>query len=447
MLTTSRPQRTIREATEVRGVGYIHSTDVALRFLPADADTGIVFERTDLPGKPSVGAHIANVIPSPRRTTIRHGEATVEMIEHVMAALAGLQIDNCKIEINSSETPGCDGSSLAFVTALRDAGTVEQNRPRPTHVIHKPVTVRDGQAVLTAFPGTGPSLVLSYQLDYGRDTPIGAQSYFSPETFEHELAPCRTFLLEAEAKMLRSAGIGARTSETDLLIFGSDGPIHNTLRYPDECARHKMLDMVGDLALLNKDIVGHVVAHRSGHHLNAELVRKLIETMTPDPLDNDSCDEVESATSNSVSLEIDKIMEILPHRYPFLLVDRVLELDCPKRVVAVKNVTINEPFFQGHWPGRPIMPGVMIIEAIAQAAGLMLTEQVNKATHYTVIAAIDEVKIRKPVTPGDQLRLEVNCLRLKSAFAHVHGVAKVGDQLVAEAKIKFVMIEIDRSAA
>ena len=450
MLTTSRSQRTIRDVTEVRGVGYIHSTDVALRFVPAEADTGIVFERTDLPGKPSVHAHIANVIPSPRRTTIRQGEATVEMIEHVMAALAGLQIDNCKIEINSSETPGCDGSSLAFVTALRDAGTVEQNRPRPTHVIHRPVTVRDGQAVLTAFPGTGPSLVLSYQLDYGRTTPIVPQSFFldiSPESFEHELAPCRTFLLEAEAKALREAGIGARTSETDLLIFGSDGPIHNTLRYPDECARHKMLDMVGDLALLNKDIVGHVVAHRSGHHLNAELVRKLIETMTPESNDDDSGDEIEAAPSTGMSLEIDKIMQILPHRYPFLLVDRVLELECPRRVVAVKNVTINEPFFQGHWPGRPIMPGVMIIEALAQAAGLMLSEHVNKSTHYTVIAAIDDVKIRKPVVPGDQLRLELNCLRLKSAFAHVHGVAKVGDQLVAEAKIKFVMVEIDRSAA
>ncbi len=284
MLTVRRLQRTIARETEVRGVGFILGSDVALRFLPARADSGIVFIRTDLPGRPSVRAGIDHVIPRQRRTTIRNGEAVVEMVEHVMAALAGLRIDNCQIEIDAPETPGCDGSSLAFVEALAAAGTIEQDRFKPSLLIERPITVRDGSAVLTAYPGGGSGLVLAYQLDY-RSTPIGVQSYFvdvTPETFSAELAPCRTFLLEAEALALRQSGIGTRASETDLLVFGPAGPIHNALRYPDECVRHKILDMIGDLALLEMDLVGQIVADRSGHQLNAELVRLLAEAVDAD---------------------------------------------------------------------------------------------------------------------------------------------------------------------
>src|SRR3954452_16319620 len=282
MLTARRLQRTIAREVELRGVGFIFGTDVAMRFRPARADQGVVFIRTDLPERPAVRAHIRHVIPRQRRTTIEHGAASVEMIEHVMAALAGLRIDNCTIEINAPETPGCDGSSLAFVEALSEAGGVELDRERETLVIDRPVAVREGPAVLAAHPGDGEGLVLGYHLDYGRQSPIGAQSFFldvSPETFREELATSRTFLLEAEANALRQAGIGARATASDLLIFGAQGVIDNELRYPDECARHKILDMVGDLALLDKDLSGHVVAHRSGHQLNAELVRKLIEAL------------------------------------------------------------------------------------------------------------------------------------------------------------------------
>ena len=279
MPTARRLQRTIARETEVRGVGYIQGYDVALRFRPAGADTGVVFVRTDLPGRPSVRAHIDHVVPSQRRTSVRHGEASVEMVEHVLAALAGLQVDNCVIEIDAPETPGCDGSSLAFTEAIRAAGTVELSRPRATLVIERPVTVRAGEAVLAAYPGAGEGYVLSYQLDYGRGSPIGVQGHFldvTPASFAAELAPSRTFLLRAEAEALRKAGIGARTTEADLLIFGPDGVEGNALRFPDECARHKVLDMVGDFALLGMDVVGHVVAHRSGHLLNAALVRALI---------------------------------------------------------------------------------------------------------------------------------------------------------------------------
>lgn len=447
MLNARRLQRTITRETEVRGVGFIFGNDVALRFRPAETDSGVVFVRTDLPGRPSVRAHISSVIPRQRRTTIQDGPAVVEMVEHVMAALSGLRIDNCLIEIDAPETPGCDGSSRAFVEALAPLGTVELDRPREVMVIEQPVTVREGSAVLTAHPGDGAGFVLSYHLDYGRQSPIGTQSFFldvSPETFVADLAKSRTFLLEAEAQALRQAGIGSRATVSDLLIFGPDGVIGNTLHYPDECVRHKILDMVGDLALLGKDIVGHVVAHRSGHQLNAELVRALIQSANSEADPGPSGSEPAKAVA---ALDVSAVMNLLPHRYPFLMVDRVLEIDPGKRITAVKNVSVNEPFFQGHWPGRPIMPGVLILEALAQAAGLMIAQFVDLADKVTVIAAIDEVKLRRPVVPGDQLRLEVTCLRLKSTSAHVHGVAYVGDQVAVEAKMKFVMLDADRTTA
>jgi UDP-3-O-[3-hydroxymyristoyl] N-acetylglucosamine deacetylase/3-hydroxyacyl-[acyl-carrier-protein] dehydratase len=445
MVTAKRLQRTIARETELRGVGFIYGTDVALRFQPAGPDHGVVFVRTDLPERPAVRAHIRNVVPRQRRTAIQRGAASVEMIEHVMAALAGLRIDNCTIEINAPETPGCDGSSQAFVDALNEAGTVELDRERETLVIDRPLTVRDGKAVLAVHPGGGDGLVLGYHLDYGRTGPIGTQSLFvdlCPETFQDELAPSRTFLLEAEADALRAAGIGGRTTASDLLIFGPGGVIDNVLRYPDECVRHKILDMVGDLALLEKDISGHVVAHRSGHQLNAALVRKLIEAVEHERLGR-SCSW--SSTETDGAMGIGVIRKILPHRYPFLLVDRVLEHEPARRVLALKNVSCNEPFFQGHWPDRPIMPGVLIVEALAQAGGIMIADVVDPRERAVFIVAIDNVKIRKPVVPGDQLRLEVTGLRLKSNLADVHGVARVGDQVAAEAKIRFMIVNAPQS--
>jgi UDP-3-O-[3-hydroxymyristoyl] N-acetylglucosamine deacetylase/3-hydroxyacyl-[acyl-carrier-protein] dehydratase len=375
------------------------------------------------------------------------------MVEHVMAALAGLRIDNCTIEINSPETPGCDGSSRAFVEALGQAGTVELDRPRETLVIDRPVAVHEGGAVLAAHPGPGEGLVLSYNLDYGPSSPIGSQSYFvdvSPETFRDELATSRTFLLETEAQALRAAGIGARTRPSDLLIFGPKGVIDNTLRYPDECARHKILDMVGDLALLDKDLSGHVVAHRSGHQLNAVLVRKLIEATESEhsargssvpSTGPGSSIRARSGNGNEAAMEISTILKILPHRFPFLLVDRVLAHEPTRRVRAIKNVTYNEPFFQGHWPQHPIMPGVLILEALAQAAGIMIADIIDSRVRSALIVAIDGVKIRRPVIPGDQLLLEVDGLRVRQNVADVQGVAYVGEHVAAEARIRFMIVD------
>lgn len=430
----SRQQRTIAHETVVRGIGFLSGADVAVRFRPAEAETGVVFVRGDLPDRPGIPAHVRHVVPRQRRTTLQRGEAAVEMVEHVMAALAGLRIDNCLVELDAGETPGCDGSSRAFVEALTSAGQVEQDRPRASLRIERPITVQEGVATLTAHPGADDRLVLSYNLDYGRQSPIGAQSLFldiTPESFRDELATSRTFLLAEEAKSLRRAGVGARTTEADLLVFGPDGPIGNTLRFPDECVRHKMLDLVGDLALANADLIGHVVAHRSGHQLNAELVRSLLDAVKRDQA---------APAANPAVLDIGATMKILPHRFPFLLIDRVIEIDGFRRVMALKNVSSNEPFFVGHWPNRPVMPGVLIVEALAQAGGILLAQQYDPTTSLAMLASIDNVKIRRLVVPGDQLRLEVALVRANGRMVDVQGVARVGEHLAVEARLRFAVV-------
>jgi UDP-3-O-[3-hydroxymyristoyl] N-acetylglucosamine deacetylase/3-hydroxyacyl-[acyl-carrier-protein] dehydratase len=433
---TARRQRTIAREAEVRGVGFVTEADVRLRFLPAEPETGLKFRRVDLPGRPEVPAHVQHVTPRPRRTTLERGPAVVEMVEHVLAALAGLRIDNCVVEIDAAETPGCDGSSRAFVEALAEAGAVDQDRPRPALLVDRPITVRDGDATLTALPAGGDDrLVFSYHLDY--PAPVGRQSRceeINPDRFRSEIAPSRTFLLAPEADAMRRAGLGRRISESDLLIFGDDGPINNPLRYPDECVRHKLLDMVGDLALAGVDLVGHVVAHRSGHKLNAALVRALLGGAST------------AADPAPTTLDIRHIMRVLPHRYPFLLIDRVTALDPARHVVAIKNVTINEPFFPGHWPDRPIMPGVLIVEAMAQAAGVLVAQHFDARRMSAVIAAIDGVKLRRPVVPGDQLRLEVHARRFGSRVAVVHAEGYVEAHLAAEAEIRFAIIDREQAA-
>lgn len=277
-LSALRRERTIDREAVVRGVSFLSGHDVEVRFQPAQPGAGVVFARIDRPGTPEVPARVRHVVPRQRRTSLQRGEALVEMVEHVMAALAGLQIDNCRVVIDGPETPGLDGSSLGFVEALDGAGIAVQDRPRAVLSIHRTVRIEDGPASLVAQPANDGALELTYRLDYGA-TAIGRQERTAtivPESFRAELASSRTFLLAAEADALRAAGIGSRTTEADLLIFGPHGPIGNHLRFADECARHKVLDMVGDLALSGLDLIGRVTATRTGHQHNTSLVRALL---------------------------------------------------------------------------------------------------------------------------------------------------------------------------
>jgi UDP-3-O-acyl N-acetylglucosamine deacetylase len=273
-----RLQRTLARSAEVHGIGYLTGALVRLRFLPAPPSSGVVFVRTDLRNRPRIPAHVENVTGTQRRTTLGHSPAQVGLVEHVLAALAGMKIDNCLVELNAPEPPGLDGSARDFVTAIGDAGTVVQPCLHPCYGVDRSVVVEAGGATLALHPGDDSSLTLSYFLDYGDRSPIARQVYtgvLSPGAFATELAPCRTFLLLEEAEELQRQGLGKNTKVSDLLVFGPTGPIDNGLRFANEPARHKVLDMVGDLALLGVDLCGHVVAYRSGHPLNVELVQAL----------------------------------------------------------------------------------------------------------------------------------------------------------------------------
>jgi len=280
MMYPTRNQRTIAGPVTVCGTGYWSGRDVRIEFRPAETDTGVVFVRDDLEGCPSVAATVDNWVDTPRRTNLRRGTARVDMVEHVLAALAGLQIDNCQLRVDQPEMPGCDGSSLPLVEALDAAGIVEQNAARPQRIIRQIIRLGNQQSWIEARPCCSGETILEAELDYGSENPIGRQSLrisLSPESFRHDLAASRTFVFQQEAAALRARGLGQRVTCQDLLVFGPHGPIDNALRFPDECVRHKLLDMVGDLALAGCDLIGRFVAYRGGHRLNVELVRVILD--------------------------------------------------------------------------------------------------------------------------------------------------------------------------
>jgi len=279
LMLSLRPQQTIARAVAVEGFGYWSGTDVRVEFRPAPPNSGIVFVREDLRHRPRIPARLEYRMETPRRSSLEFSGARVEMVEHVMAALGGLQIDNCEISVTAAEMPGCDGSALPFVEALLQAGIIKQSAPRAVRVLPRVVRVEDRNSWFEARPGIANECFMRYLLDYGPDGPIGRQSFglaLTPESFCRELAPCRTFMLKEEAEWLLSQGLGRRTTPRDVLVFDADGPIDNQLRFPDECVRHKLLDIVGDLALCGCDFVGRFSAYRSGHRLNAEMGRNLL---------------------------------------------------------------------------------------------------------------------------------------------------------------------------
>ncbi len=274
-----RKQRTLAATASISGVGYWSGRETRVEFRPAAENTGVVFVRRDLPGRPRIPGKVASRIEIPLRTALAVGDASVEMIEHMMAALAGMQIDNCEIWVDAQEMPACDGSSLPFVEVLDAAGVVEQSAPRERIIIDRVIRRGSGESWIEARPCCSGKLIIQYELDYGSGSPIGRQSLeisLSPRHFRKNLAPSRTFLTETEAHALQAQGLGVNATAKDLLVFGSQGLIDNQLRFPDECVRHKMVDMVGDLSLAGCDLIGRIVASRSGHRLNAELVRAIV---------------------------------------------------------------------------------------------------------------------------------------------------------------------------
>jgi UDP-3-O-[3-hydroxymyristoyl] N-acetylglucosamine deacetylase / 3-hydroxyacyl-[acyl-carrier-protein] dehydratase len=435
-----KPQQTIDKPVELSGRGLFTGEPSNIRFVPAPPDTGIVFVRDDQKPPIHIPALVENVAKRLRRTSIRNGSVQIETIEHCMSALAGVGIDNVYIELNANEVPSLDGSSRLFIEKFREAGVRTLDKPREMFRVPETVRVAEGPCYVMATPGNEGEDVLEiiYDLNYGPGGPIGHQIYkfrLTPESFEQEIASARTFVLEQEAEQFRAAGLGGHLTYQDILVFGADGPIENELRFPDECVRHKVLDLIGDLYLFGRFIVGNVYARQSGHSLNHELVRRLHDMEEAQALGK-------RLTAEPV-FDIRQIQRILPHRYPFLMVDRVVKLDPGEHAIGIKNVTANEEFFNGHYPGQPIMPGVLIIEAMAQLGGLLLSRELEHTGKVAVLLSLDKVKFRRPVIPGDQLILEAQARRVKSRTGHVFCNARVGEDLVAEAEIKFMMVDAD----
>ena len=431
-----RNQRTIKTPVTIKGIGLHSGDEITLKLRPADADEGFAFIRTDLVESPRIPLRRESVVNKDRQTAVGDGQAEVQTVEHLAAGLLALGIDNIDIEIDGAEIPGMDGSGLPFVDKLREAGRTEQKVPRKAFTLDEVIAVRKGDASIVAYPKDDPGLRLSYTLHFPEANGVGSQTAtfdVTEDRFVSEIAPARTFCLEAEAEALKEAGFGKGANTRNTLVLGDDGPIDNKFRFGDELARHKMLDLVGDLSLLGCDLNAHVVANRTGHAANRELVRRLSERL----VDLENRGVVQSDTG----LDVREVLKIIPHRYPFLFVDRVIELVGYQRAVGLKNVSFNEPHFQGHWPGQPIMPGVLQVEALAQLSGVLLLRRLQSIGKVAVLLAIDKIKFRRPVVPGDQLRLECETLSLKRRSGKVHGRATVNDELTCEATMKFMLMD------
>jgi UDP-3-O-[3-hydroxymyristoyl] N-acetylglucosamine deacetylase/3-hydroxyacyl-[acyl-carrier-protein] dehydratase len=403
---------------------------------------GTVIVRTDVTegGEPvRIPALVRHVAKRARRTSLHRGPATIDTCEHLLSALMGLGVDNVEIEINAGEMPAADGSAAPFVDLLKDVGLRPQDQPRKVLTIEEAVTVEDDEAMVAALPSDRPGMEVIYDLDYGEDTAIGRQLFafnLGEGDYPRQIAPARTFITEQEARALQARGIGKHLSPKDVLVIGDDGPLGgNELRFSDELVRHKILDLVGDLALVGCPIQGRIVAYKSGHALNHQLARQLSKMM--------ATAERRELVHRDGMIDIRQIHQILPHRYPMLLIDRVLEVDGDRRAVGVKNVTINEPFFSGHYPGTPVMPGVLIVEAMAQLSGLLVSQKLEHTGKVAMLLSMDKVKLRRPVTPGDQLVIEAETVRVKSRTGHTRCRAFVGPHLAAEAQIKFMLVDAE----
>ncbi len=432
-------QHTIANPVSLEGRGLFLGEQARLTFKPAPENHGIVFVRTDLDNA-RIPALVSRVVKRARRTALRQDDATIDTCEHCLSAVAGHRIDNLVIEVSGPEVPALDGSAKPFYDAIESAGTREGNATRKRLVIREPVVVRQGDAVVAATPSDDPEVQLVYELDYANIQPIGRQLRvfdFEHGDYARDIAPSRTFVLEHEARLLRQEGLGSHLTEDEVLVIGERGPLgSNTFRFDDEPVRHKLLDLIGDLYLLGAPIQGRIVAYKSGHALNHLLVRKLTAQFRSDNL-------ADMALHRNV-MDIRRLFRMMPHRYPMLLVDRVIELDGDRRAVGIKNVTINEPFFAGHYPNTPIMPGVLVVEAMAQLSGVLIGQSLEQVGKLPVLLSLDRVKLRKPVIPGDQLMLEAEAVRIRSRIAHMRCRAYVAEEIAAEAEVKFMLVDDDQ---
>lgn len=461
---TLKRQRTLKAPVTVSGVGLHTGNSCSLTFHPAPENHGIQFKRLDAPDSPPIPALIDKVVDISRGTTIGLNGVLVHTVEHVLAALAGYEIDNALIELTANEPPVMDGSALPFIEALHSVGFEEQTAPKEYLEIDKTLIYHDDQKGIDLVAVPAPAFRITYMVDY-RNPALGTQytsMYDMEEEFIKEFAPARTFCFLSEVEALKAQGLikggnlenavvivdrEVESSEFDRLkglfglkskiIKGSNGILDGReLRFYNEPVRHKLLDLIGDLALLGFPIRGHVLAARAGHAAHIELVRLIRKEYERKKIIR----IYQGKASKDIIFDAAAVSRLLPHKYPFLLVDRIVDLSPGERVAALKCVSINEPFFQGHFPGYPIMPGVLVIESLGQAGGVLLLNSVDEPEKKLVFfTGLDEVRFRKPVLPGDQLFLKVEMEFFRRGLCRMKGKAYVDDAVVAEAVMTAVV--------
>ena len=439
MPSTPEFQHTLGKAASFSGTALHTGEKVTLKLQPAPVDHGIKFKRKDLQEEPTIDAKIENLKTVERATTIGEGSVRVHTVEHVLAALWAMGVDNAVVEMDANEPPIGDGSAQAYVDLIRKAGVTAQEEPRKFFDVRETTHVESK---------TGALLVLlpddKFRISCTQAGPNNQFSQFysmevTPPLFEREIAPARTFVYYEDVKPLMDKNLIKGGSLENAIVVRGDAVLSKEpLRFADEFVRHKILDIIGDLALVGRRIRGHVVAVKPGHASNAELARSITREQTR----RSAVATPRTIPSGDGGLDTDEVMQILPHRFPFLMVDRIISFETETKCVGVKTVTINEPFFQGHFPGHPVMPGVMQVEAMAQVASLLLFKLAKTTSRIGYFMSADSVKFRKPVLPGDTMFIHAELTKSRGerlAKAKCHCV--VNDAIVSEAELMFTFLD------
>ncbi len=431
-------QHTLAHSGSLTGASLHTGEKVTLTVHPAPPGHGCKFRRTDLPDQPVIDAHIDHVKTVERATTIAQGAVKVQTVEHVLSALAGLGVDNALIEMDANEPPIADGSAQPYVALIKKAGIVAQGVPRAVFEVTETIHLETkGGSLMTLVPDPEFRVSCTQVGPDGRFTQFFS-TVITPEIYEKEIAPARTFVFYEDVKPLMDKGlIKGGSLENAVVVRGENVLSKEPLRFRDEFARHKILDIVGDLSLFGRPILGHVIAVKPGHGPNTELARAIGKqfarqmalvppAMTP---------------KGAEILDVNDVMKLLPHRYPFLMIDRVVGFEGENKCIGVKQVTINEPYFQGHFPGHPIMPGVLQLEAMAQVGSVLLFRLPGQAGKIGYFMSADSVKFRRPVAPGDTLFIEVEMTQRKKSVAKAKGRCLVNGEVVSEAEMMFGIVD------
>jgi len=441
-------QQTLGRAATFSGAGLHSGNKVTMTFLPAPPNTGIRFRRVDLEGKPEIEARVENVVETNRSTTLAKGNTRIHTVEHVLATFAGFEVDNAVVELDANEPPIGDGSAREYCRLIQEAGTVPQDERREPFRITTPIELEMGETMMTLFPEDHFQISCTSSDRQGRFTQYYS-ARITPQTWERDLAHARTFCFFEEIEFLIKNGLIRGGSLENAVVIRDDAVLTTEpLRYADEFVRHKMLDIIGDLSLLGRPILGHLIAIKPSHAANCELVRRIAaqirkpltfappETARTSPAASGG----EAPEHGDGAMDCETVMKFLPHRYPFLMVDRVLKVE-GNRIVGLKHVTINEPYFAGHFPGHPIMPGVLQLEAMAQVAGILMLRKAENLGKIAYFMSAENVKWRKPVWPGDALVIDVELMKLRGKIGKAKGVCKVQGEIVSEAEVTFMLRE------